>query len=428
MARLWPWIEKSPARRFSFAAIVAVAASLLHWLIFPLTHGRTSFIFFPPAIILVTTIAGRWPGILVASIGVLNSALQKDPQSLFVFNSADQVAVIASALVAAMLIWVGDYYRSISRRELLDLHELHELSATLASIPTLPDQLRLIMHTYARMHGADKGLISIFDQQREVLTVTESFGFSPAALEILRERGMGSSAMACIERARVVIEDTERDPRFASMREVARNDGVRAVHATPLISRDGKALGTLTVHFPTPRKPTEREFRIADICARKAAVFIERARAEERVSERDRRFESVLSSSGVPFVLLSPVRDASGKITDFRWSFLNAAAARVMRCEPAEVRRTQGDRYVSARVAGSRPFRALRGSAREKQGARDRAAVRGRWQSGLVSHRRFATRRKSCGVVRGYHATQAAGARTHRGRPPQRRIPRDAGA
>ncbi len=86
MARLWPWIEKSPARRFSFAAIVAVSASLLHWLIFPLTHGRTSFIFFPPAIILVTTIAGRWPGILVASIGVLNSALQKDQQSLFVFE------------------------------------------------------------------------------------------------------------------------------------------------------------------------------------------------------------------------------------------------------------------------------------------------------------------------------------------------------
>ena len=119
LARLWPWIEKSPTRRFAFAAIVAAVAVLLHWLIFPLTHGRTSFIFFPPAIILVTTIAGRWPGVLVASIGVLNSALQKDTESLFVFNSAEQVAVIASALVAAMLIWVGDYYRSISRRELL---------------------------------------------------------------------------------------------------------------------------------------------------------------------------------------------------------------------------------------------------------------------------------------------------------------------
>jgi len=104
LARLWPWIEKTPMRRFSFAAIVAVAASLLHWLIYPLTQGRTSFIFFPPAIILVTTIAGRWPGILVAAIGVFNSALQKDQESLFVFNSAEQVAVLASVLVAAMLI------------------------------------------------------------------------------------------------------------------------------------------------------------------------------------------------------------------------------------------------------------------------------------------------------------------------------------
>jgi len=204
MARLWPWIEKTPTRRFSFAAIVAIAAALLHWLIFPLTQGRTSFIFFPPAIILVTTIAGRGPGILVALIGVFNSALQKDTESLLVFNSAEQVAVIASALVSAMLIWVGDYYRSVSRRELLDLHELHELSAALASIPKLPDQLRLIMSTFARMHGADKGLIATLDRQRDGLAVAASWGFSAAALEILRERGMGASSMARSEYAQLL--------------------------------------------------------------------------------------------------------------------------------------------------------------------------------------------------------------------------------
>ena len=66
------------------------------------------------------------------------------------------------------------------------------------------------MHTFARMHGADKGLISILDSSARYSTVAASFGFGPAALETLRERGMGSSAMACIERARVVIEDTER--------------------------------------------------------------------------------------------------------------------------------------------------------------------------------------------------------------------------
>jgi len=114
-----------------------------------------------------------------------------------------------------------------------------------------------------------------------------------------------------------------------------------------LMSRDGEVLGALAVHFAVPRKPTEREFRIADICARKAAVFIERARAEERVSQRDRRFESVLSSSGVPFIVLSPVRDASGKITDFRWGFLNAAAASIMHCRPTE--------FIGRRVTDTLP-------------------------------------------------------------------------
>jgi signal transduction histidine kinase len=333
---LWPWIETTPTRRFAFAAIVAVAAVLLHWLVFPLTQGRTSFIFFPPAIILVTTIAGRWPGTLVAIVGVINSALQKDAASLFVFNSAEQVAVIASLLVAAMLIFVGDYYRSISRRELSDLHELHELSVALASIPKLPDQLKLIMSTFARMHGADKGLISIYDAQRDALTVAASVGFSPRGLELLREGGMGASALARATRARVIIDDTARDPRFSGLRELAISEGVRAVHATPLISRDGEVLGSLTVHFAMSHKPTEREIRIADICARKAAVFIERAHAEDRVSQRDRRFESVLSASAVPFVVFSPVRDAESKIVDFRWAFLNTAAANVMRCKPAE--------------------------------------------------------------------------------------------
>src|SRR5882672_2284037 len=175
-ARLWPWIERSVFRRFAFAVIVASVAVALHWVVFPLTQGRTAFLFFPPAIILVTTIAGRWPGALVALIGLVNSVLQKDLAALLIANSPEQVAVIASALVAVMLILVGDYYRSISRRELSDLHELHELSATLAAIPQLPEQLKLILATFARMHRAAYGLISIYDAQRDVLNVAASIG------------------------------------------------------------------------------------------------------------------------------------------------------------------------------------------------------------------------------------------------------------
>lgn len=313
--------------------MLALAAGLLHWAVFSLTQARVTFIFFIPAMVLATTLAGRWPGALVAVAGLLYSIAMKSPGALMV--PAEQVAVLSSALVSLLVIVVGDYYRSLSRRELNDLHDLHELSAALASIPALPDQLRLIITTFARMHGAHQGLVSIYDAQKNVLRVAASVGISARTLEEVRERrgGEGVCGLVCVDKVRVFIEDTEHDPRVAEAREVLRREGIRAVHSTPLLTRDGSILGALTVHLPEVRRLGDREIRLADICARKAAVFIERARAEEQVSERDRRFQSVLEASGVPFLIWSPVRDDSGRIVDMRFVFVNTAAAKTMRIQ-----------------------------------------------------------------------------------------------
>ena len=185
--RLWPWIEKSVTRRIAFAAVMGFAAAVLQWATFPITQGRVTFIFFIPAIVLVTTLAGRWPGALVAFVGIVNSALMKAPGTLMIPNSAEQVALISNALVSVMVILAGDYYRSLSRRELTDIHDLHELSATLASVPKLPDQLKLILATFVRIHRADKGLISIYDARQARLNVAASVGFSPRSLETSRD-------------------------------------------------------------------------------------------------------------------------------------------------------------------------------------------------------------------------------------------------
>ena len=155
-------------------------AAALHWLIFPITQSRITFIFFVPAIVLATTIAGRWPGAVVAVIGLINSVAMKSPGMVMVWKSAEQVALISSGLVSLMVILVGDYYRSISRRELSDLHDLHELSATLVSIPKLADQLHLILATFARMHGAPRGLLCMYPARGDALLVAASVGFGPA--------------------------------------------------------------------------------------------------------------------------------------------------------------------------------------------------------------------------------------------------------
>jgi signal transduction histidine kinase len=338
LSRLWPWVAKTPLRGVAFAAVLALLAALLHWALLPFTQMRVNFLFFVPAIVLAATVAGRGPGLLVAIVGLANLVLLRYPGQFLQPYSGDQVAFVASALVSLLVIWVGDYYRSLSRRELSDLHDLHELSATLASVPRLPEQLQLILSTFVRMHGAEKGIISIFDYARDRLVVAASQGFSRAVLDAMRELrpGEGASGMAFANRSRVIIEDADQDPRLVKFRELQRAEGVRSVHSTPLIGRDGQALGALSVHLPRSHRPTERELRIADICARKAAVFVERARAEELVRQRDRRFESVLEASAVPFVIFSPVREAGGKIVDFRFVFLNTAAARVMRVNAAD--------------------------------------------------------------------------------------------
>jgi signal transduction histidine kinase len=330
---LWPWIEKSRLRRFAFAAVMGLVAGALHWAIFPITQSRVTFIFFIPAIVLATTIAGRWPGVLVASMGIVNSAVMKSPGAIWIPNSAEQVALLSSMVVSVLVILVGDYYRSLSRRELSDLHELHELSATLASIPKLPEQLQLILSTFARIHGAPRGLISILDPARQAIEVASSVGFDERALAALREVpvGRGAAGQACAEKKRVVIEDAQHDPRCADFRRYVPEQGILAVHSTPLIARDGHVLGAITVHLDKSRKPSEREIRIADICARKASVFIERARAEELVGQRDRRFQTVLEASGVPFLIWTPVRDEAGRVIDMRFRYVNTAAAKIMR-------------------------------------------------------------------------------------------------
>jgi hypothetical protein len=62
----------------------------------------------------------------------------------------------------------------------------------------------------------------------------------------------------------------------------------------------------LSVHLATARKPTDRELRIADICARKASVFIERARAEDWCASAIGAFQAVLDASAVPFMVCRP--------------------------------------------------------------------------------------------------------------------------
>lgn len=212
--------------------------------------------------------------------------------------------------------------------QISDLNSLHTLGNRLQQLPTLAAQLQAIIDVLCELHGATHGLLALSDGASP-LRIHASKGFSAASLALMDnvEPGLGACGAAVQHGCRVVVADTETDPRFTEFRDVARTEGFRSVHSTPIRHSDGSVLGTLTVQLQEARSPTDRETRLADLAAGLAAVFIDRARARTKAGMLERRLQVALDSSTVPFAILSPHLNAAGELHDFRLEFINPTGA-----------------------------------------------------------------------------------------------------
>ncbi|MDB6109084.1 MAG: putative two-component sensor histidine kinase protein, partial [Pedosphaera sp.] len=203
------------------------------------------------------------------------------------------------------------------------LTRLHNLSSRLAATDDVDSMMQAILESIVELHGAERGLLSLFDERTGTLAPAASLNFK--STELTRLAGVPPGAGACgtafSERRRVIVEDTETDPLFAACREEARNAGFRAVHTTPLLSRDGRALGVVSVHFPSPHRPTARQILFADMHARQATDFIERLRAGEALRESQEHLRAIIDNSPQCIKVVA----ADGTLLD-----VNAAGCRML--------------------------------------------------------------------------------------------------
>lgn len=181
--------------------------------------------------------------------------------------------------------------------QLGDLNRLHEMSVRLSTTLELQPILEGILQTAAAIEGATMGLLSLCDDNELHLNVGASLGFDADILKLIERvpAGGGACGVCLQQRRRVIVEDVEHDPLFAKYLEVARRAGFRAVHSTPLITRMGQIIGVLSTHFHIPRRPSEREIYLLDLCARQAVDFIENARLYSELLENDRRKNEFLA-------------------------------------------------------------------------------------------------------------------------------------
>jgi signal transduction histidine kinase len=330
----------APRRAFVLSIGLLLLAVLLQWALRPVFGTLAPFVFFYAAVGVAAMRLG-WKPALVVLLGGLASALFWLPPAgtFWVVGTANRLAIALYLAGGGLLIAIGSQVNQLRLRateaeerlalQVHDLQALHALGGRLMLLPDLHEQLKAILKTLCELKGAHSAIISLHDHDAAELHAVACVGISSQGQREIEATpvGQGPWGSACAEQIPVTVEDVETDPRFPELREAARREGFRAVHSRPLPSLAGEVSGALSVQFTHPCGSDERDNQLSDLCAQMAAVLVERTRMRKETQSALRKVEVALQSSAVPFNILKPVTDAHGTVVDFKWEYLNAAAA-----------------------------------------------------------------------------------------------------
>jgi diguanylate cyclase (GGDEF)-like protein/PAS domain S-box-containing protein len=94
---------------------------------------------------------------------------------------------------------------------------------------------------------------------------------------------VGSCGTCAWRRAAVVVEDIDTDPLWSDFRDLAAVFRLRSCWSTPIMSADGRMLGTFALYSREIRAPSQREIDITAMAVDLGGIAIERAQNEERI-------------------------------------------------------------------------------------------------------------------------------------------------
>jgi signal transduction histidine kinase/ActR/RegA family two-component response regulator len=179
--------------------------------------------------------------------------------------------------------------------ELAAMTRLHELVTRLLVCRDFRTALDEVLAATMKLLGADMGTVQLFDPESNSLKIVSQSGLPEEFLKRFRTV-RDDDGLACNRAVkngeRVLIEDLQTDPAYQLQRPIAASAGYRALLLTPLLDLSRDLLGVLSTYWREPRRPSEHELRIVDLCARQAADVIALDLAEAKTAdlfEADRR-------------------------------------------------------------------------------------------------------------------------------------------
>ena len=218
----------------------------------------------------------------------------------------------------------------------LDQRRVLESIAEGATLPDVANQLLAALE--AQVPGAMGGVLLV-DDTGQGLTALAGARLPPACRagpECLRiGPRAGSCGTACHRNAPVIVGDTASDPLWADLRHSALAQQVRACWSQPIVGRNGRVLGTLSLSHRQPRQPLPEHLHMLATQAHLAALAIERQRAEDelrrvneslelRVRERTAELEQARSRLEAEVAVRQRAEQASADARNHLDSVINA--------------------------------------------------------------------------------------------------------
>jgi len=163
--------------------------------------------------------------------------------------------------------------------------KVHELISQQAPLPVTLDTIARWIETM--LPGAAVAFMA-FDADTMTLSLQPSERFSPDYRELLQAVRIGPDAgsfgRAAYLQEMVVSEDIAEDPLWASFRNEALTEGLRACWSSPVLTSGGELLGTFGVYFKAPCHPTDDQRR----WLKQASALITLAMVRDRDSKSHR--------------------------------------------------------------------------------------------------------------------------------------------
>src|SRR5712675_20237 len=120
---------------------------------------------------------------------------------------------------------------------------------------------------------------------------------------------VGSCGAAAYLRQPVFVSDVLSHPNWANFRSVVLQSGLRAAWSTPIMSQDGKVLGTFCMYYREVRHPGTHDMQLIDYASRIAGIAIERERSRSALTKSEAELRTIIDA--IPQLIIAVGADGT---------------------------------------------------------------------------------------------------------------------